>query len=304
MKYWSGIKMVNKEILDFYKQTSCFTDLGYYKEFAKSLPDDIEKLCALQRMQIIHPVILQESYDEKEDKDAWIWGDIKNIPPTRLIYEEDYFPTAQSIIAELLRKNPNYNIQREAKDKVHITCRGQAILLASILKAKGISARARSGFAGYIKNDGTYWDHWITEYFDENEVRWKLVDADEHCPGENLDDVPFEKYLFGAEAWLGLRNEKYKEKQILYASEPVTLGLKAAIRGLFYDFHALMNNEIIFLHLPRYITQKDYELTEEELKELDELATLMLNPNNNFEKLQEIWKTKTKFRILQGALNY
>ena len=293
----------NKEILDFYRQTSCFTDLGYYKEFAKKLPDDVEKLCALQRMQIIHPVILQNANKGIEDKDAWIWGNLNQISPTRLIYEEDYFPTAQSMIAELLRKNSNYNAEREAKDKIHITCRGQAILLASILKAKGIPARARSGFAGYIRNDGTCWDHWITEYFDENEECWKLIDADEHCPGENLDDVPFEKYIFGAEAWIGVRNGKYKEESIVYASEPVTLGLKAAIRGLFYDFHALMNNEIIFLHMPKYISQKDYKLTEEELKELDELAKLMLNPNDNFEKLQEIWETKTKFRILQGALN-
>ena len=35
-----------------------------------------------------------------------------------------------------IRKNPNYDIKREAKDKVHVTCRSQAILLASILKAK------------------------------------------------------------------------------------------------------------------------------------------------------------------------
>ena len=32
-----------------------------------------------------------------------------------------YFPTDQSMIAELLRKNPNYDINREAKDKIHIT---------------------------------------------------------------------------------------------------------------------------------------------------------------------------------------
>ena len=29
-------------ILEFYKQTSQFTDLGYYKEFAQNLPNDIE----------------------------------------------------------------------------------------------------------------------------------------------------------------------------------------------------------------------------------------------------------------------
>lgn len=38
-------------------------------------------------------------------------------------------------------------------------------------------------------------------------------------------------------------------------------------------------------------------------KELDNLASLMLNPNENFSKLQEIWNNIPKFRIMSGALN-
>lgn len=296
---------MKREILDFYKKTSSYTDLGYYKEFAKSLPDDIEELCVLQRMQIIHPVVFRDK-NIRNNKESF-WGDMTKIPITRLRYEDDIFPTAQSILAELLRKDAKYNIERKAEDKVHVTCRCQAILLASILKAKGIPARARSGFAEYIHYDGIYYDHWITEYFDEKEDKWKLVDADEHCPdhkmGFDLNDIPYDKFLFGANAWLGIRRKEYKENTIFYASDPATLGLKAAIRGLFYDFHSLMNNEIIFLHMPKYIQDKDFELSEEEYKELDCLAKLMLNPNENFEKLQDIWENNSKFRIISGALN-
>ena len=292
-------------ILDFYKQTSQFTDLGYYKEFAKDLPNDIEELCILQRMQIIHPV----AYNNKEirSKSDCFWGDMTKVPVTRLDYEEDYFPTAQSMIAELLRKNPNYNIKREAKDKINITCRGQAILLASILKAKGIPARVRSGFAPYIKYDGINYDHWITEYYDNINNKWRLVDVDMHCPdheiGFDLNNIPYDKFIFGANAYLGLRKDKLKPESILYASDPITIGMKAALRGLFYDFHALMNNEIIFLHIPRYIQEKNFELSEEEYKELDDLANLMLEPNKNFQKIKDIWERELKYRILSGALN-
>ena len=38
-------------------------------------------------------------------------------------------------------------------------------------------------------------------------------------------------------------------------------------------------NEIIFLHVLKYIQDKNFELSEEEYKELDELANLMLVPN-------------------------
>ena len=291
------------KLLEFYKQTSTFTDLGYYKNFAKELPNDIEELCLLQRKQIIHPVILKDN-DIRNKKECF-WGDMTKIPLSRLKFEDDIFPTAQSIIAELLRKNPNYTKEREAKDKVHVTCRGQAILLASILKAKGIPARARSGFAPYIKYNGVAFDHWITEYYDEKEKRWKLVDADMCCDEIkfNPQDIPYEEFVSSAKAYLGLRQNKYKSETILYASNPPTLGLKAALRGLFYDFHSLMNDEIIFLHMPKYIQNKNFELSEEEYIELDNLANLMLDPDKNFEKLQDIWETNEKFRIMSGALN-
>ena len=274
-----------KQILDFYKQTSLYTYLGEYTEFAKSLPDNINELCILQRKQIIHPVVFKEP--NIREKENCFWGNMTEIPTTRLNYEDDLFPTAISMISELLRKDNCYSLTREAVNKIHITCRGQAILLASILKAKGFSARVRSGFAPYIKYDGINYDHWITEYYDEKNMCWKLVD----------------KFIFGAEAYLGLRNNKYCSSEIVYSSCPPTLGIKGAIRSLFYDFHSLMNNEIIFLHIPKYIVNKNFNLSDEEYLELDVLAKLMLNPNKNFNKLLHIWNTKTKFRILCGALN-
>ena len=64
-----------------------------------------------------------------------------------------------------------------------------------------------------------------------------------------------------------------------------------------------MNDEIIFLHVPGYIKDKNFELSQEEYEELDVLAKYMLEPENYFEELQQIWNTQTKFRIMRGALN-
>lgn len=294
---------INSNILDFYKKTSSFTELGFYKEFVLKLPDDIKELCLLQRMQTIHPADLRNK-NIRNSVDL-VYGDMSKVPVTNLDYEEDYFPTAQSMIAELLRRDINYDKNRNILDKIHITCRGHALLLTSILKAKGIPARARCGFAPYIYCDSVNYDHWITEYYNQLEDRWILVDADE-CLSDldfNPYDIPHSKFIFGAQAYLGIRNKKYKNEELYYASDPATLGLKAAIRGLFYDFHALMNNEIIFLHQPKYIIDKDFELDEVEYQELDELALLMLEPDENFEELKKIWDNKLKFRILSGALN-
>lgn len=296
---------MNNWVFNFYKQTSLYTDLGLYKNFMKNLPDDINELCILQRKQIIHPVVFDIPNIRKQSN--CFWGDMTKVPITRLDYEDDLFPTAISMISELLRKDKTYNVNRKAEDKIHVTCRGEAILLAATLKAKGYSARVRSGFAPYIKYDGDSYDHWITEYYDEIKQRWVLVDADEHCPDRemefDLNDIPRNKFIFGAEAYLGMRTGKYKTEEIYYASDPATLGLKASIRGLFYDFHSLMNDEIIFLHLPKYIQDKNFELSEEEYIELDNLAELLLEPDKNFDKILDIWNNVSKFRIMSGALN-
>ena len=302
---------MNKEILDFYKQTSLFTDLGLYKNFAINLPNDIKELCLLQRSQIIHPFDL---CNEKWRSDTHsFYGDMTKISKTSLNYENDVLPTAQSMIAELLRRDKNYSKERKIEDKIHVCCREQAILLASILKAKGFSARVRSGFAAYCNmSSKEAGDHWICEYYNDKEKRWILVDADMYFDNDtllkynidfNLLDIPRNKFIFGAEAYLGLRCGKYSDNEIYYASSPKTIGIKAALHGLFYDFHSLMNDEIIFLHLPKYILDKNFNLTEEELKELDYLASLMLEPDVNFFKLREIWDNNLKYRIMAGGLN-
>ena len=94
---------MNSKILDFYKQTSLYTDLGLYKEFAKQLTNDIDELCVLQRMQIIHPIAYSDSDIRQQSK--CFWGDMTKVPITRLDYEDDLFPTASSMLHELLRKD-------------------------------------------------------------------------------------------------------------------------------------------------------------------------------------------------------
>lgn len=71
-------------------------------------------------------------------------------------------------------------------------------------------------------------------------IKWILVDVDMFCQGDTVDfnfnDVPRDKFISGATAYLSLRNGKYKENEICYASNPLTLGLIASIRSLFMIF--------------------------------------------------------------------
>ncbi|WP_234364456.1 hypothetical protein [Francisella tularensis] len=75
--------------------------------------------------------------------------------------------------------------------------------------------------------------------------------------------------------------------------------------SLFYDFHALMNNEIIYTYGPAggyggY--DKFNSLTKDEFEKIDNLARLMQNPDENFDELVKIWETEKDFRLLMGGL--
>lgn len=78
--------------------------------------------------------------------------------------------------------------------------------------------------------------------------------------------------------------------------------LKAIVRAVFYDFHALMNNEISYKFQPAYIDEKFDKLTEQDLCEIDELCLYMQSPDENFHMLLELWKTRKKYRILNSPL--
>lgn len=302
--------MKNNNLLDFYKNTSLYTDLGLYTDFAKNLPDDIEILCSLLRNQIIHPFDLKD--EEERNNPHSFYGDMTKISRTSLIYENDLFPTAVAMIAELLRRESNFTVERKVENKIHVCCRETSILLIAILKAKNIPARARCGFTHAVSEIAGAGDHWIVEYYNETCKRWVLVDPTMCYDQETLDyfeidysliNIPRNKFIFAADAYLGLRKGKYKTKDIYSFPDPKRFGIKAAINELFYDFHSLMNNEILFCQSPKYLKDNNYELTDDEYIELDELAKLMLDPDKNFNKLLEIWNSQDKFRIISGGMN-
>ena len=64
------------------------------------------------------------------------------------------------------------------------------------------------------------------------------------------------------------------------------------------DFHALMNNEIFYSYQPLYLRGGIRNLSEEELCEIDGLAELLAEPDENRERIERLWQDNEKFFIL------
>ena len=299
---------MNSKTLDFYREFSMYTDPGLYKNILKKdMPDDIRKIGNRVRKNIIHRTTLAAgNVGTNSDKK---FGDMTKVPWYRQS-EDDILITASAMLSELYRRDKKgFHNRRKEKDKLILTCRFVAILIASVLKSKGISCRVRAGHASYFdmgKLGKVSADHWINQYWDSKEKRWITIDVDgSFSLNEKFDPyyIPKEKFDFPADAWINIRQGKDNPERFWNASSKK--GLLVVFWSLFYDFHCLMNNEIIYIYGPINDygnPEKFSKLSEKELKTIDELAILMQDPDKNFDELQKIWNTNKDFRLLSGGL--
>lgn len=205
---------MSNAVLDFYLQFSQYTDPGCYKDLLlKSLPDNVKEIGLLVRKQLIHRMTLKNG--NTGSNEDLRYGDTTKVPWYRQP-EDDIFVTASAMLSELYRRdNKGITLNRSAENKLVLTCRFTSILMASLLKLKGIPARARSGFAPYFNVEGLPGgrsdDHWINQYWNEKESRWITIDVDGSIEGYlkfNPYDIPDGTFDFSPDAWQAVRNGK------------------------------------------------------------------------------------------------
>jgi len=292
---------MDKRILSHYREYGLFTHPGLYEDYLKNLPDEVKELGELLRNNFIHRTTL-DTGNVGTNADLK-YGDMTKIPWWRQA-EDDNLTTCAAMLAEFFRRDPRgLTKERKVEDKLVLTCRYVAILMASTLKAKGIPSRVRSGFASYFEGTKDAWDHWLVQYWNESEKRWTTVDIDGswHKTGFDMYDISDGKFDFSAEVWLDVRKGKVDENHFRNAGG--FDGLLPIAWELFYDYHCLMNSEILYVHHPEMVTLKNFrKLKEDKLRDIDELAVLMQEPDENFDRLCNIWETNKEYRLLTGSL--
>lgn len=92
------------------------------------------------------------------------------------------------------------------------SCRHFALIAVAALRAHGIPARARCGFARYF-TPGRLGDHWVCEYWNAAAARWVLADAQlgpDLCRdlGTVFDPaaLPRDEFVVAGDAWIRCRD--------------------------------------------------------------------------------------------------
>ena len=154
------------------------------------LPSSLPELCALVQGIVLHPY----------------WGERYGGPDARTRMDEANVRAAFDRIALVRRLDPApLTVARPPERRSVGTCRDFTVTLVALLRAKGVSARARCGFARYFE-PGLWVDHWVAEVWDAD--RWRRVDPqldafqrDALKIGFDPTDLPDGAFLSGGEAW-------------------------------------------------------------------------------------------------------
>ncbi len=268
------------DLLEFYRQFSPFTDPGEYAYLYKNLPDSLPELCKLIRSQFIHPFAELPQYREQIPKERW--NEMMN------------YPTVKSILKGLVTYNPAgliYN--RKPEDRLILGCPQNAILLASILKYRGIPARVRCGHATYLIPE-FHGSHTLCEVWNENDKRWMLVD-----PSTDKVDFSEEEFDFSNEAWLQMQKGEIDPN--LYGIPGIYTGEGSIVGKISNDLAMVLGIEYtIYQYAPilDYAMDKEKHLSVEQIETLNAICELMKTIDvENFTKLQKIYNNTPEIQV-------
>jgi hypothetical protein len=196
---------------------------------ADGLPDNPVGICAAVQGLVIQP------------DDATAVG----VPEHRLA-EKAIRPVSALIEALAVLDPAPLRHPRAPGKRVVGTCRHFAVLSCALLRLRGIPARARCGFASYFL-PGHNVDHWIIEYWQDEEHRWVRVDTE--ILGQPLvgspDDLAAGEFLTGGEAWTLCRSGQADPQLFGVAGVSYAWGA-AEIRGnAIRDLAALYRREML-----------------------------------------------------------
>jgi hypothetical protein len=268
------------DLLDFYRQYSEFTNPGEYAYLYEKLPDSLPELCNLIRSQFIHPYAELPRYRDQ-------------IPEAR--GDESVKYTAVELVLEgLLSHNASGLVNnRKPEDRLILGCRHNAILLASILKYRGIPARVRTGHVTYLR-PGFHLSHTICEVWNEHENRWMLVD-----PSMVKIDFSREEFDFSHELWLKLQNKEIDPGP--YGFPGRYSGFVSIVGKVCPDLAAILGTEYPVHHyapILDYAFENNDQLTDEYIETLNRISELMKSIDaENLSKLQEIYNNTPQIQI-------
>jgi Transglutaminase-like superfamily len=267
-----------RTLLHYYSQPGTMTSAGHYTQLLADLPRDIPALAAVGQGLVIHEHMAAD------------YG----VPLSEADRASVHTRPVGHLLAQITARDDRpLTIAREPAGRVAGNCRHFTVLMVAALRAQGRPARARCGFGAYF-GTGMFEDHWVCEYWDTAQRRWRLVDAqiDDVQLGWfpidfDLTDVPGDQFVVAGRAWQQVRAGQ---------ADPDQFGLSVInetgdwwIAGnLMRDASALLNLELLPWDVWGAMPEPGVPIGAGLAALFDRLAVATLAPDESLAGLQEL----------------
>jgi len=240
--------MANKYDINFYLRQSETSKIS--KKFADTFGDTPDEIIRAARKRMIHPVECPFNFNGA------------NWP---------HLTTAADIENEL--KTNTFAFGK---------CREFTLLCVAVMRAKGIPARSRCGFANYFC-PGFYEDHWVIEYYDGR--KWRLADAQ-----KMILKLHTGEFINGAIAWNLIRKFKYDPNLFGFSGNKDLSGRGGyyVIGNMIRDASGLLKTELTYADLNMLMVAR-HNLSNKGMALLDKMAEMILS--EDIESLAQIYST-------------
>ncbi len=260
----------SEQVPGIYLEYSSYTNPGEFVYLYDNLPGSIEDICDVIKKQLVHPFEI-EKYGDK-------------IPGNR-VHEDRSIPTVEQMLKELLiRDNSGLVLSRQPEDRLVVACVHHSLLLASILRYKGIPTRLRAGNAKYIGDDSRFRvTHVICEIWDKQSNKWELVDPDRHKINFNRKE-----FEFASETWEKIRENDINKKFYISRYKSV---VQASAHLVCLDLSYVIGTEEPYWNDPPIVTKikkSTNDISKDELILLDKISKLLKNPDPHLDELKYI----------------
>jgi len=253
--------MNHEDLLAYYATPGPFTGVEGFEEQVDALPNDIASIADAVQSLLLHEA----------------WAPAYEVKLSEKRTAEKELHTAVAMLRRAAEMDAWLLSPPRADRRVVGVCRHFATLFVAVLRHKGIPARARVGFASYFEPD-KHVDHWTGEYWNHEQDRWILVDAqlDELQrtlvqPDFDTLDVPRDRFIIAGDAWRMCRSGEADPMSFGVGGTDLW-GLEEIMGDVFQDLAALQKVEL--LPWGWYGLASEDGMWERELPLIDRLAAL------------------------------
>jgi hypothetical protein len=258
------------ETLTPYATPATMTAAGRHAPLFDDLPTEVAELAAVVQGLIIHEHLAAPLYGVTLTDEARSSVHVRPV---------------EGLLDRLLALDDRpLTTVRPPDRRVAGNCRHVTVMMVAMLRHQGVPARARCGFGGYF-GTSKFEDHWVCEYWNSDQQRWVLVDAqidDVQRANPDIDfdtmDVPRHRFVIAGDAWTQCRAGE---------ADPGAYGFSLLNQGGYWwiagnlvrDVAALNNAEMLPWDVWGTMPGPDEPIADELTELFDRLAVLTHDPD-------------------------